>query len=237
VIVAFIAAFAGGLLALLAPCSALLLPAFFAYAFTNRLALLRGTLGFLVGLLAVLLPMGLAASVAGRLLIEQRQLTITAAGSALIVLGGLITLGRSFSIGLQVRGPTTLVTGVVYGLTGFCSGPLLGGVLTLAVAGQDLVVGAALLVVYALGMAAPLFALALLWDRYGLGRRRWLRMSVRRASLVGGALFMLLGVSFVASQGGLLLSGAYHDLGLSDLGFRLETWLAELTCRPAALCA
>ena len=35
--------------------------------------------------------------------------------------------------------------------------------------------GGVLLVVYALGMAAPMFVLALLWDRFDLGRRRWLR--------------------------------------------------------------
>jgi cytochrome c biogenesis protein CcdA len=239
--VSFVAAFVGGMLALLAPCSALLLPAFFAYAFANQTALLRGTLVFLLGLLAVLLPIGLAASLAGRLLIEQRQLTIIVSGSLLIVLGGLMALGRGFSfvpaVALPARGSATLVTGAVYGLTGFCSGPILGGVLTLAAVGQNALVGASLLVVYGVGMVAPLFALAVVWDRYQLGSRRWLRASMRRSTMIGAGLFIVLGASFIASQGGLLLSGAYADLGLSDLGFRLEAWLADVTCSTAALCA
>jgi cytochrome c biogenesis protein CcdA len=227
------AAFLGGLFALLAPCSALLLPAFFAYACANRTALLRATLLFALGLCAVLLPLGLAASLAGRLLIEQRQATILVAGAVLIVLGVLLALGRGFSLlpvggGLVAQGPATLVTGMVYGLTGFCSGPLLGGVLTLAVAGQSPLFGASLLLVYAAGMAAPLLLLAAAWDRYALGQRRWLRASVRRTNLLGGILFVALGTTFIVSQGGLLLSGVYDDLGLTQLGFRLEDWVASM---------
>ncbi|HEX8966899.1 MAG TPA: cytochrome c biogenesis protein CcdA [Chloroflexota bacterium] len=237
VVASFVAAFLGGLLALLAPCSALLLPAFFAYAFTNRTALVRGSLLFLAGLCCVLLPLGLAASLAGRLLIEQRQATILIAGSILVALGLWLGFGRGSvsivprSVVQRFDAPTrhtaTFATGLVYGLTGFCSGPLLGGVLTVAAAAQDLALGVLLLVVYALGMVAPLLVLAAAWDRYELGRQRWLRVSVGRGNLVGGVLFVALGASFIASQGGLLLSGAYDDLGLSALGARVQDWLAS----------
>jgi cytochrome c biogenesis protein CcdA len=240
----FVAAFAGGLLSLLAPCSALLLPAFFAYAFASRTALVRGTLVFLCGLCSVLLPLGVVASVAGQLLIGQRQVTIAVSGLVLVVLGawqavggGFAALPRGMPGPLAANGasaPATYVSGVVYGLTGFCSGPLLGSVLTLAATGQSLPLGASLLVVYALGMVVPLFALAAVWDRYSLGRRRWLRgggirlgrVSLHTTNLVAGGLFVLLGVSFIASQGGALLSTVYDDLGVSDLGFRLQAWLA-----------
>ena len=225
----FIAAFFGGVLALLAPCSALLLPAFLAYACANATALLRATGLFLLGLCCVLLPLGLAASLAGRLLIEQRQATIAVAGGTLIALGVLLVIGRTFSIAprLTPHGPATFAMGMVYGLTGYCSGPLLGGVLTLAAAGQNPPFGALLLLVYAVGMTVPLLVLAGLWDRLELHQRTWLRASVRRSNLLAGALFIALGASFVLSQGGLLLSGAYDDLGLTDLGFRLEDWLAS----------
>jgi cytochrome c biogenesis protein CcdA len=225
-----VAAFLGGLLALLAPCSALLLPAFLAYACANRTELLRGTLLFLVGLCVVLLPLGLAASIVGRLLIEQRQTTILVAGIALIGFGALLAAGRGFALvpahAIAAPAPATLTLGVVYGLTGYCSGPLLGGVLTLAAAGPSVLLGACLLLVYALGMVAPLLGLALAWDRYNLGRQRWLRASVRRSNLVGGALFVLLGIGFIVSEGGLLLSGAYDGAGLTNLGFRLQDWVA-----------
>src|SRR4029077_2768927 len=118
------------------------------------------------------------------LLIEQRQLTIVVAGGLLIVLGSLQAFGGGFQLvpgalvqrlQLPARGTATYATGLVYGLTGFCSGPLLGGVLTVAAAGQSPYLGAALLLVYALGMVAPLFILAAAWDRFDLGHKRWLR--------------------------------------------------------------
>lgn len=240
----FVAAFAGGLLTLLAPCSALLLPAFFAYAFANRTALARGTVLFLLGLCTVLLPLGLAASLVGRLLIEQRELAIVLAGVAMIALGAWQTLGGSLHVlptalvrqmHTPARGSATYATGLVYGLTGFCSGPLLGGVLTVAAAGQNPLLGALLLLAYALGMVAPLFVLSLAWDRYDLGHVAWLRggpvhlgrVTLHSTNLVAGSLFVLLGASFIVSQGGTLLSGVYDDLGLSALGFRIESWVAN----------
>ena len=54
--VGYLAAFLGGLLALLSPCSALLLPSFFAYAFTGRGRLLAHTGVFYLGLAATLVP-------------------------------------------------------------------------------------------------------------------------------------------------------------------------------------
>lgn len=239
----FAAAFAGGVLALLAPCSALLLPAFFAYAFANRTALVGASVVFLLGLCTVLLPLGLVASLAGSLFIAHRQVTIVAAGVVLIALGALQTFGitlpglpRVIVDRLQgfSRGSATFATGVVYGMTGFCSGPLLGGVLTVAAAGQNPLLGASLLLVYALGMVTPLVLLSAVWDRYDVGHRRWLRgrgirlgpVWVHSSNLLAGGVFALLGATFIASQGGALLSGAYDDLGLSALGFRIQDWIA-----------
>ncbi len=63
----------------------------------------------------------------------------------------------------------------MYGFAGFCSGPLLGVVLTIAASSGEVLKGATLLATYALGMAAPLFLLTVLWERFELGRRSWLR--------------------------------------------------------------
>jgi cytochrome c biogenesis protein CcdA len=198
---------------------------------------------FLLGLCTVLLPLGLVASLAGSLFIAQRQVTILAAGLVLIALGALQTFGVSVPRFPRVmvdrlhglsRGSATYATGIVYGMTGFCSGPLLGGVLTIAAAGQNLLLGALLLLVYALGMVTPLLLLSAVWDRFDLGHRRWLRgrgirfgpIWVHSNNLLAGGLFVLLGASFIASQGGALLSGTYDDLGLSALGFRIQEWVA-----------
>jgi cytochrome c biogenesis protein CcdA len=246
--ISFVAAFAGGLLSLLSPCSALLLPAFFAYAFVSRGELLGRTLLFLAGLCTIFVPLGLGASLVATLLIDRRETTILAAGLMLIGFGLLELLGRGFSIlpgGLAARlaggrsAAAVYATGLVYGLSGFCAGPLLGAVLTVAASAGDPLLAAALLFTYSLGTAAPLFALAWLWDRYRLGSRGWLRgralrlgpLELHSTNLLAGLLFILLGASFIASQGSSLLSGLYVDLGLDELGFRTQVWVADTLMR------
>src|SRR5262249_22124896 len=154
------------------------------------------------GLCTVLLPLGLAASLVGRLFIEQRQLTILLSGLVLIGLGAYQALGGGFHVappGLEAMSRTTATyaTGLVYGLTGFCSGPLLGGVLPLAAAGQSPALGIGLLLVYALGMVLPLFVLALAWDRLSVGHKAFLRgtglkfagLRLHSTNVVAGTLF------------------------------------------------
>ncbi|MFN0070971.1 MAG: cytochrome c biogenesis CcdA family protein [Chloroflexota bacterium] len=235
----FLAAFFGGVLSLLAPCSALLLPAFFAYAFTTRTELLGRTLLFLAGLCAVFIPLGLGASFVAALLLDYRDTTILVAGLLLIGFGLLEITGTGFSFippGIAGRVQTgrgassVFFTGLVYGVSGFCAGPLLGAVLTIAGSTANPLVGAGLMFTYSLGTATPLFFIAWLWDRYKLGQRAWLRgrpiqlgpLHTHTTSLLAGLLFILLGISFIAFQGASVLSGLYADLGLEDLGFHLQ---------------
>lgn len=246
--VSFAATFAGGVLSLLAPCSALLLPAFFAYAFASRTALLGRTLLFLAGLSTVFVPLGMGASLVAALLLDYRETTILAAGLLLIGFGVLELSGRGFSLLPASLGQrfqsgegalAIYATGLVYGISGFCSGPLLGAVLTLAASTASPLLGAALLFTYALGTAAPLFAIAWLWDRYQLGRRAWLRgrplrigpVAVFSTNLVASLLFILLGAGFIIFQGASALSVYYDDLGLGDLGFRAQLWVEEHAAR------
>jgi cytochrome c biogenesis protein CcdA len=232
--VGVLAAFAAGVLALLSPCSALLLPSFFAYAFASRRALLARTVVFYVGLLITLVPLGTGASAASSLFYGHRPLLITIAGWSIIGLGVLQLAGRGFAVPgvarlqavVSTRGDngwlSTLLLGAVYGLAGFCSGPVLGAILTVAATQDSPWQGGALLAVYALGMAAPLFVLAALWDRFDLGRRRWLRgrtltwgrLRVHTTSLVAGLLFIAVGVVFLRYDGTAGLTGS---LGIGDL--------------------
>ncbi|MGC9495898.1 cytochrome c biogenesis CcdA family protein [Streptomyces sp. WG7] len=214
----FAVAFLGGLLALLSPCSALLLPAFFAYSFTSRTRLLGRTALFYAGLCLTMVPLGVAGSLAGRLFYGHRDLLVTAGGWLVIALGAAQLLGLGFgsrrmqqAAGGRRSGSALSVTalGAVYGLAGFCAGPILGSVLTVAAIGGDPWRGGALLAVYALGMAVPMFLLAALWDRFDLGRRQWLRgrpvrlgpLRTHSTSLLGGAMFIALGVVFLLFDG------------------------------------
>lgn len=234
--VGLVAAFAAGVLALLSPCSALLLPSFFAYAFSSRSALVLRTAAFYAGLVLTLVPMGTGASAASSLFYGHRPLLITIAGWSIIALGVLQLLGRSFAMPFAARlqswshrraagaggWASTVALCAVYGLAGFCSGPVLGAILTMAATERSPIGGGALLAVYALGMAAPLFVLALLWERFDLGRRSWVRgrdlrlgaLRVHTTALVSGALFVVIGVAFLRYDGTAGITGV---LGLGDL--------------------
>jgi cytochrome c biogenesis protein CcdA len=238
--VSLLAAFFGGLLSLLSPCSALLLPAFFAYAFGGR-ELAKRTGVFYLGLATTLVPLGMGISAISGLFYGHRQALILASGLLLILFGLLQVFGRGFSIGPlerlrgRIRGdsaPAIYALGAVYGFAGFCSGPILGAVLTVAAASGEALRGAALLAVYAAGMAAPLFAMALLWDRLDLGKRRWLRgrevsigsLRLHTANLLSGTMFVLLGALFIIYDGTSALAGLYERTGAGDLALAAEQW-------------
>lgn len=248
--VGLLAAFAAGVLALLSPCSALLLPSFFAYAFTSRSALLLRTTAFYGGLVLTLVPLGTGASAASSLFYGHRSTLIAVAGWAIIALGVLQVLGRSFAMPFagrlqawssrrSAKGATWLSTvalGAVYGLAGFCSGPVLGAILTMAATQDSPLLGGLLLAVYALGMAAPLFVLALLWDRFDLGSRSWLRgrllhlgpLHVHSTSLLSGVLFVAIGVLFLRFDGTAGITGVLGLGDTTDLEFEAQRAVADL---------
>jgi cytochrome c biogenesis protein CcdA len=243
--VSFLASFFGGVLSLLSPCSALLLPAFFAYAFGGGGELVRKTGVFYLGLAATLVPLGMGISAVSALFYGHRSTLITASGLLLISFGILQLLGRGFTIGPlsrlrgKIRGGSdgaVFALGAVYGFAGFCSGPILGAVLTVVAASGGALRGALLLAVYAAGMAAPLFLMALFWDRLDLGNRRWLRgrevslgpLRLHTTSLVSGAMFVLLGVLFIAYEGTSALSGLYESNGATGLAFAAERWASNV---------
>ncbi|MGP9019594.1 cytochrome c biogenesis CcdA family protein [Streptomyces sp. BR1] len=235
--IGYLAAFLGGLLALLSPCSALLLPAFFAYSINSTTRLLARTGIFYAGLATTLVPLGAAGSYAGRLFYGHRDQLVLFGGWLIIALGAAQILGMGFAsrkmteLSGRIR-PTTAVSvyalGAVYGLAGFCAGPILGSVLTVAAVSGSPAYGGLLLAVYALGMAAPLFLLALLWERFGLGRRRWLRGKVIKlgrfelhtTSLLSGLFFIALGGLFLAYDGATALPGLLNV----DDSYAAEKW-------------
>src|SRR5699024_1124342 len=61
--------------------------------------------------------------------------------------------------------------GITSGVAGFCAGPILGAILTLAAAQGDPVGGAILLAAYGVGMVLPLVILVVVWHHTGIGHR------------------------------------------------------------------
>ena len=244
--VSLLASFLGGLLSLLSPCSALLLPAFFAYAFQSRGELVGRTAVFYLGLCATLVPLGMGISAVSALVYGHRSTLITVSGLVIIFFGVVQILGGGFAFGPierlrgKIKGDSIVMTfclGAVYGFAGFCSGPILGAVLTVAASSGSVLRGAGLLATYAAGMAAPLFLMALLWKRLDLGRRSWLRgrevalgrLRFHTTNLLSGLMFIVIGVLFIAFEGTSGLEGLYASGGATDLAFSVERWASAVS--------
>ncbi len=244
-----IVAFAGGVLALLSPCSALLLPAFFAYACGTPRRLVAQTGLFYLGLLTLFVPLGLGVGALATIFLERRAEVTLVAGLVLVALGVYQLVAGGFSIPGASRvqagigresAAASYTLGLVYGIGGFCSGPILGGVLTLAAGSGGALPAAGLLALFAAGMAVPLLVLALVWDRLGPRSRGLLRGRevqigpIRRhvTTLVSSFLFIGLGIAFIVFQGSNLLSGLYADAGAADLSLALETAVRSIAASP-----
>ncbi|MBO0595802.1 cytochrome c biogenesis protein CcdA [Nesterenkonia sp. E16_7] len=221
--ISLVTAFLGGMLALLSPCSALLLPAFFASTIGARLTLLVHGGIFYLGLVLTLVPLGLGLGAVGTLFIDHRQALIAATSGLLILLGLAQMLGWGFDFSKALPGTQrlqqrahgekglirTFLLGAASGVAGFCAGPILGAILTLAVAQGSIPQAGLMLAIYAAGMVLPLMILAALWGRIGPRSMRLLRgrgftlfrRELHTTSVLAGALILGVGVLFWTTNG------------------------------------
>ncbi|MEJ6488608.1 cytochrome c biogenesis CcdA family protein [Leucobacter sp. USCH14] len=229
-------AFLGGVLTLLSPCSVMLLPAFFSYAFTSPGAMLARTGVFYLGLITTLVPLGVLAGTLGAFVNANREGLVLVASIVIILLGAMLLLGipLPFMRGREGGGGTTALSvyalGTVYGIAGVCAGPVLGAVLTMAAVSGNALLGGVTLLAFAAGMALPLVVLSLMWTRLPFVRRivrpREVRIGPWRntwTGIVGGVLTIGIGVFMLVTHGTTTLGGV---LGASDQ-MRLEGWVLE----------
>lgn len=208
-----LAAFIGGVLALMAPCCvSVMLPAYFASTFRRRTQLVSMTLVFAVGVGTVILPIALGASALSRLLNEQHAVVFSIGGALMIAAGVAMLAGWKFMLpmpsspgggGRGVRSVYGL--GVFSGAASACCAPVLAGVAAVSGAVASFPAALAVGVAYVFGMVAPLAVIALLWDRRDWGSARLLarrtvtlRLGRRRrqillSTLLAGGLMIAMG--------------------------------------------
>lgn len=221
--ITLLTAFLGGFLALLSPCGALLLPAFFASALGNRLRLLVHGVIFYLGLAVTLVPLGLGVGALGSLLTNYREALVIGTSILLILLGAAQALGFGFDLSKHLPGAgnlqqrahsrrgvvRTLLLGAASGVAGFCAGPILGAILTLAMAQGSTTQAGLMLAIYGLGMVAPLVALAAVWSKLSSQTIRALRgrgfrlfgRDLHTTSVITGLLVIGVGILFWSTSG------------------------------------
>lgn len=238
--IGYTGAFLGGILTLLSPCSVMLLPAFFAYAFTSPSALIGRTAVFYLGLSGTLVPLGVFSGTLGSLLTTHRSTLVAVAAGVVIVLGlwqlsGLPVPGLSRAQGTSADATSTasvFALGAVYAVAGVCAGPILGSVLMVAALGGSAVYGGSVLALYALGMTVPLFVLAAVWKR--LGSRGRALIAPKEVTIgpwrntwtmvVSGLLSIAIGALLILTDGTASLSGVFTIGTQYTAESTLATW-------------
>ena len=240
-----LAAFLGGVISLFSPCSAMILPAFLATGFHQRKRLVLATLIFTLGLLSIILPLGLGALALFSLLNQYRRLITLVIGLILALEAIMQLLGRSFftpRFDLNVKKPPSLVSSYYFGLISgvgisSCIGPILGAIITLAATSLNL--GSTLLLIfsYILGIAIPLFLIALLFQTNQSRATAILKgkvihiknFSLHSINLAAALLFFALAYLFIFHQANLISGLNFFNLKpLLNFSFDLQDKLFSL---------
>ena len=210
-----IAAFVAGVIALFAPCCiSVMLPAYFAGSFQNRAVLTAMTFLYAAGVATVVLPLVLGASLLRQLFIEQHTLVYAAGGLLMLAMAVFALMGGKLQLPMPGRraagkaGPLGIYSlGVFSGVASSCCAPVLAGVIALSSVAPSFAVALGLGTAYVFGMVAPLFAIALLWERYDWRSSRlfrprtitWrigpLQRTISGSTLATGVLLAVIGVA------------------------------------------
>ena len=210
----FFVAFIGGMISILLPCTLAILPAFFAYTFKEKKEITKMTIVFFAGFSLIFMVLGIFAAAIGETLTSiqfaNTKVLITVAGALLIIFGIMTILGIGFNFikidrktGHDISG--IFLFGVLFGLGwSACLGPVLAGILLIASTFHNYFYSAALLFFYSLGLFVPLFLISILFDKYNLTQKAWLKGKEYEIKIFGRAFFIhttkiIAGILLIAS--------------------------------------
>ena len=250
-----LAAFLAGGVALFAPCCIVFLaPSYLAVAVKNRRwRLLPLTFVFAAGLALVLVPITLGVSLVASAVANYHTPLYYAGGLLMLALAALSLSGRMMTLPASLRAPDTaggdwlsfFSLGVFSGIASSCCAPVLAGVMTLSALSGSVAGGFTLGLAYTFGMVFPLFVMALLWDRFRLGERRFLqarpvhlrlggmRVHTNTVNIAVAAGFAVMGgfVIYLAGSGTMTSGPGFQvaaGRGLARLFDRFESWVSPV---------
>lgn len=211
-------AFMAGILSFLSPCVLPLVPSYVGFLTgmtldelteKRRHALVHALL-FVAGFSLIFILLGAGATALGRTL-RVYEVWITRIGGVLIILFGLYSLGaiKIGAFGMERRvhlqdKPVGYLGSVLVGIAfgaGWtpCIGPILGAILNLAIAEENVQRGVVLLAAYSAGLAVPFLLAAVAVDKFLDWFKRF-RKYLPWVMRVAGILLIIVGVLMVTGQ-------------------------------------
>jgi cytochrome c-type biogenesis protein len=247
-----LAAFFAGGIALFAPCCIVFLaPSYLSVAVKNRRwRLLPLTFVFAAGLGLILIPITVGVSLISGTIAHYHQQLYYAGGALMLVLAVFTLSGRMMSLPSFIRAPNTargdtgsfFALGMFSGMASSCCAPVLVGVMTLSALSGSTAGGLTLGLAFTFGMTFPLFVMALLWDRFKLGERKFLKakpvrlhfgariLATNTVNLAVAIAFTIMGifVMFLASSGE-MTSGPGFQVAFGKRLAESFVWIEKVT--------
>jgi cytochrome c-type biogenesis protein len=162
------------------------------------------SLAFVAGFSLVFVLLGATASLAGSILIRHLDIIRIVGGVLIIIMGVFVMdvvnipfLQREAKLTLKTRPAGyigTVVVGMIFG-AGWtpCTGPFLGSVLALAMTGETLGSGMALLTLYSLGLGIPFILSAIAISAF-LSSFNKLKRHFKAIKIMSGIILIIMGV-------------------------------------------
>ena len=214
-------AFTAGLISFLSPCILPMIPSYLAFITgisleelsqdqnlkKVRKSVITNSLFFILGFSILFIALGASATFIGKFLAKNIRWFEIIGGALVVILGlhfagvfKLKFLDRERKIHLEKK-PLGLIGTVLVGMAfgaGWtpCVGPILGSILTMAAATQDIAKGIVLLISYSIGLGIPFLLTGLLIHKF-FEYFKTIRKYFRVITLVGGILLVIIGVLLI----------------------------------------
>lgn len=216
-------AFIAGVLSFMSPCILPIIPAFFAITFKQGKKLTQMTFIFSLGFSSAFVVLGMLAAKVGQSIVGfqgSNKLLIEGAGFLLVLLGLMTISGRGF--GSLIKNKFTyrgysidvFIMGILFAIGwSACLGPILSGILLIAMVFENYLHAGLLMFVYSLGIFVPFFIISVFYDRFNLSESRWIKgtkyviniggrkFSVHSTQMISGIILIIIGVVFVVWGG------------------------------------
>ena len=219
--ISVLVAFTAGLISFLSPCILPMIPSYLAFITgisleelsqdknlkKVRKSVIANSLFFILGFSILFIAMGASATFIGKFLAKNIRWFEIIGGSLVVILGlhfaGLFKLKfleREKKIHLEKK-PLgyvgTVLVGMAFG-AGWtpCVGPILGSILTMAAATQNVAKGVILLISYSIGLGIPFLLTGLLIHKF-FEYFKTIRKYFRVITLVGGILLVIIGLLLI----------------------------------------
>ena len=219
--ISFLVAFSAGLLSFLSPCVLPLVPVYLASlagpeifdakATRKRMPLFLHSLSFVIGFSIVFTILGAGVGLVGFAISAHLVIIRQIAGSLLIVFGLFILAALkvpwlNFEKHLAPSQSVTtgylrsFLTGGIFSLAWTpCVGPILGGILTLALGSETAWQGAYLLAIYSLGLGLPFLIMGIAFDSITPLLKRIRRYSTA-IYIISGLLLIAVGILILTNR-------------------------------------